>query len=446
MRRGLLLFVLASCGGNQTPAPAVDAGLDANASAYDGTSVDAVEELSPDEIAGVVVDEAALPLEGATVRIGTSTVTTDANGQFVVHGVGASYDAFVVNNVYGVPVFASYVGLTTRTPELQSYAQSGWSTTVTGSISPAPSTFERIALAFDVTPSGLCELSSGGYSVSPSGTWTVNSADCYGYQTLHGATYALTYAAVPGLPTTLYGFGQSSLTMNVSATNSAGTIPVASSPPQGSMSISASGSPSLMEFGLGVVFNVGNHGHLGFSGLTSQATVATLATSGTTVGVSASARTAIPDGGTYTSSYQAWSFRGALNPSDTVSLALLDPFFTTSPADGATGIGAAATLSWQSVPNAVYRVSIGCDAGNTSVYSGEVYTSATQAVLPNAPDFGVVIPSGASCTWSVGAMGPASSVDDVAGGAWSPQNVINWSERSMTGFDDATPTVTFTAQ
>jgi hypothetical protein len=322
---------------------------------------------------------------------------------------------------------------------------------VTGSISPSPTMNEHIAIAFDVTGGADCSPTASGYEVFANGAWTLDSVDCYDpvwWKSTEGTMYGLMYDLTSGLPTALYGFGHSSLMMSMSPTNAVGAIPMTSGFAQGSMSVSASGSPSLVDWQIGAVFNVGTHGAFEFVGNTAQATLATLATSGTTVGVSASAHTAPPDG---SATLGPWSevaaFQGGLDPSATVSLVLPDPFFTTAPADGSTGIAVGSTLSWQSVPNAAYRVDIACVFNGVGVvFGGSIYSSASQATIPNEPTANVAIPSGASCTWTVAAMGPASSVDDFASGALSPQNLTYWSEHPTATFDAITPMVSFVEQ
>jgi hypothetical protein len=134
------------------------------------------------------------------------------------------------------------------------------------------------------------------------------------------------------------------------------------------------------------------------------------------------------------------------HPSGAVTLVMPSPFPTTAPADGTTGIGPAAIVSWQAVPNAAYQVNIGCYTNNVEVYSGVVCTGASQANVPNEPSFNVTVPSGATCYWGVTASGPAMSVDAFADGPLNPQNVRDWSELAMTGFNVSTPLVTFVEQ
>jgi hypothetical protein len=92
------------------------------------------------------------------------------------------------------------------------------------------------------------------------------------------------------------------------------------------------------------------------------------------------------------------------------------------------------------------RVNIGCALSGVAVYGGSIQTAATEATIPNEPAFDLTIASGASCTWTVAAMGPATSVDDFASGALSPQNAIDWSEHAVATFEAITPTAAFVEQ
>lgn len=71
-----------------------------------------------------VVNQLGLPSAHTTVRIGATTDTTDADGHFAILDAPAGpYDALVVRTTYGNPLFTKYLGLSTRTPTLETEEQ-----------------------------------------------------------------------------------------------------------------------------------------------------------------------------------------------------------------------------------------------------------------------------------------------------------------------------------
>lgn len=447
MRTLGLSVVLLACGSDPQP-PSSDAGADVDARAHDAGH-DAA--LSANAVVGTVVNQLAFPLAGASLRIGSTVVTSDENGHFAIDDVPPTYDVLVWldGNVLGE--FSSYVGLTSRFPILTIDARAGWATSLAGSVAPAPTPAQFLGLALAAeTPNALL-TSVSPFHTKPDGSFFVSYENCWGDSAISSTAYAVVAQLQPsGLPQSIDGWGQAAFKMNVTASNVLPPITISSTPPQGSITAHVVVPPSLVEPSIAANFFVGTHaGFEFFASKTSDATFATLATQGTTVSVSTYAHRPLANPApTFGSAYDAsFAFRGQLAPSANATLNLPEPIGTLAPTDGATGVDVASTpLSWESATNVAYEVRITCFKDHLGIYEGKVFTHTNTATLPNDPTIGVIIASGADCHWDVIATGPAASVDDLVGGAWPPAKRFFSGETASDGFGLDTRNATFTSK
>ncbi|WP_434391221.1 hypothetical protein [Melittangium boletus] len=69
---------------------------------------------------------------------------------------------------------------------------------------------------------------------------------------------------------------------------------------------------------------------------------------------------------------------------------------------------------WLSSPGGVHRLLVVQDDDATETpYALSVFTTGTQATLPDLSPFGISVPASAGFFWYVDGLGPAASVDDL---------------------------------
>jgi hypothetical protein len=84
------------------------------------------------------------------------------------------------------------------------------------------------------------------------------------------------------------------------------------------------------------------------------------------------------------------------------------------PANEATGLTRASGFSWSAFPGGVHRLLVVQDDDATETpYALSVFTTGTQATLPDLSPFGISVPASAEFYWYVDGVGPAASVDDL---------------------------------
>jgi len=426
MRALLLVFLvspLACVGDSGSP----DSGTDAAADSGSDSPADVTTEASADSVDGVVIDTFFAPRQGAKVSIGGVIATTDAQGKFSIKPVPttpydvwvADVDATVQHEIIG------FIGLTTRTPTLQStwagtFRQSGAVTgQLTGATFPGVSS-QGVAVWWDSPRSyhyatgsvGADKIPAGGAwdAANVTGTW-------FGDTNEAGNVYALVYSVSNGI-TGFSGVG------NVTAALTAGQA-------KSGLSLALTNPSSKHDTG-----------NLNLSGLTatSNAVYIHADTSRSALFLetipanNGAIDILVPDAPNVTATLSATA-HDSQNDTSTVwkarmapgalfgTIVMPTPIAASSPADNASNVDATTSYTWsKAAGTVVYHLGVICGT-NPAPFALDVITTSTSAQLPVAKtlsDLGVVFPTGTQCLWTASSIAPANTIDDFATAAgWS---------------------------
>lgn len=94
------------------------------------------------------------------------------------------------------------------------------------------------------------------------------------------------------------------------------------------------------------------------------------------------------------------------------------------PAHNTVGVSASTTFEWSPVPDAVYALALLPDAPGALAYL--IFTTDTQATLPDLAALEVPLPRGVKYTWSVSTTAPLASMDALADGVYFGELGSTW--------------------
>lgn len=396
-----------------TPPTSVASATSATLTASAGSALTASATITlnppaPITVAGQVLDSARQPRANVAVVIGSKSTVTDANGNFTLSNVTPPYNLITVLSTPS-KVGMVYQGLTRADPKIL-YLGTALTPpnagTVSGTISggdalPAPAT-DRTHVAWG-SPETRKDLL---VSANP---YTLNLS-WFGPTSTTGTLHALQWVVdASGLPTSYRGHGtksgvavaSSGNTLNanvamsaVSSQNIAGSVSLPASYTLGSKTLAVSfadnatislASDSSSTTGFNYVVPSGIGGTLSVTALGGQTGVAL--TIGQLSGIAPGAT-------------------GANITLPTAAVPIL-------PANAGTGINTSTDFTWTAFSGGIHLVNI--QPANATDPAYFVVTSATTGRIPDLSGQGLGLPSGASYSWTVVAIAPYASLDELAG-------------------------------
>ena len=391
-------LLLLACGGGSSPAPGGGGGPGGGNGGGGGGG-------GGSTVAGQIIDRLGQGLTGRTIVIGTTTATTDANGQFSISGVTAPYDLVILEPAPD-KIATVYTQLTRLDPKLYDF---GGPTTaqktanlggniVGGDALPTPDG-EYTAVSW-----GSPEMATGAYVTSspysipidwsgPSSTtgavhslqWTVDSNGTVTGYKAHAVKTGITLST-GGTVTNADLLQAAVLTDNVSATISA---------PSGYTIVERTLS---LGFADGAFFPVSDDG---IATASFSLPVPSGIGASATVGATAS-----------TSSAQTTAQIGGLAPgASAASLTLPLPALPTAPTDGATGVDTTTDLTWTPVSGALHLLVLSGSAADPTYL---IVSGGSRARIPDLGGQGLALPSGHQYQWGLLAIGPYASIDAFA--------------------------------
>lgn len=356
-------------------------------------------------ISGQVVDQYGQSLAGRTVRIGASSTTTSATGQFTLTGVTTPYD-LVILEAAPAKVATVYAQLTRSDPRLVDLGAStvqARSATLGGNIAggdPIP------------TPSGtLTEVSWGSpeastYAFVTSGSHYSFDLPWAGATTITGAVHGLQFTLDAN--GTVTGYHSHGVTTGVSLTDqgmvsNADLLLTATLTDDISTTIGAPVGHEIVErdvfltFDDGAGFLVSQDGLDGGSlrvpvpsGIGAKAVVTAYALNG--------------DG----SSLTAAQITGLAPGTTGATLTLPLPAVATAPLNGATGVDTSTDLVWTPVAGGIHLLYLS-GAANDPGFA--IVSGGTHVRIPDLSAQGLGLPSGHPYDFGLVGIGPCASVD-----------------------------------
>lgn len=405
MRR--LASFLFLCGCVSDPVATTDAGVDGQ------TPSDSAVPMT--DVNGTVVDEYGNPTPNAAVRIGVLTATTDMMGKFtlkaeptyridIVHDTTSSSTG---KRVLGV------VGLTTRTPVIQTLASAARSATINLTFSGVPATLPtNTRIYYWIVPASNTSDSSRTTAPIIDGGSTVLSymAKWKGADTISGVLTAL-YVAMTGTdayPTAFMAMGTAPVTIPAGSMQ---TVNVAMAATNNSH----------------VPGDVVLNGHTGAlaqilyrpEGIRGESFVGPNTT--TMFDIPApkinSWRFLVHSIATTSSKGESHVWKTAIQSgSPNVMLTHRPDFTASAPNDMAAMVDGSTMFSWASQPGAAYALHAECGGSSNPSYVVDVLTTSTSGNLADTSPLGAA--PGGSCAWYVQSF-VAPSTDALAGpGGW----------------------------
>jgi len=388
-------------------ASATTATLTATSGSLTATATITVNPPPTITVAGTVVNTAGSGVNGATVAIGAQHTTTDASGAFSLPGVTAPYDAMVIVPFGSRNAVTVFKGLTRTDPKLFAILVPGTAPhngTVSGGVSggdPLPAATDNTAVAW-----GSPEVTD---SQTFGTTWSM-SFEWAGPAATTGNVHALQWAPTTGIPTAYKGYGVTTGVAVASGGNTTG-VAVAMSVPAastigGSVTVPAGltlTSKSLtVDFADGASFDVGT-----------ETTAATSFNYPVPTGINSTASVSAAAAGT--ASQSTTRLRGIAAGSTGNAVTLLAPAVQSTPVVNATGVSTSTDFTWTPLTGGLHIVLISSGASATApIYV--LMTTGTSGRIPDLSSLGVVLPAATAYQWAIIALGPWSSIDDVAGG------------------------------
>ncbi len=394
-----------------TVASATTATLTASAAGLTANATITINPPAAITVAGTVVDDQLRKFSGVSVIIGAQSTVTDGSGHFSIANVTPPYDLTAIATITGAKSGSVYKGLTRNDPTIlmgldpTSTDNMGTLTgTVTGG-DPLGTAGESTVVSWGSTQASQFER------VIVSSPYTLNVSWDAALASITGNMHALQWAKDGnGLPSSYKGYAvktgvavaaggtTNNVNLDMSApgsTNVGGSVTVPAGVTLGSKSLALTFDDRALTF-LGVD---------GTSGTTFSYLYPSI--TGATATVSARGSNA---GNDQTTIQVSGIALGTTN----VSIALPAPISAVLPADTATGIGTGVDFSWTALSggNAVYIFQAQGPPGEPSYL---VFTIGTSARIPDLTAQGLGLPSAASYSWGVVAVGPHPNLDSATG-------------------------------
>jgi hypothetical protein len=373
-------------------------------------------------VTGKVIDGSNQAATKASILIpgnDRQPVAVDASGAFSISGVTPPYDVIVADKDRRVATVFKGLSLKTLTLPLEldvgaAQPDPEHQATVEGTV-----TGEQPSSAIATT--NLLFASTGGDtpgSVESSGTYSLN-VEWNGATSVSGTLYALQSESRSPLspPTRYLAFGQrDNVTVSKDATLPAQDIamgPVTNSRLAGNYIVPEGYaiSASILSLALKPASEITLGFALAASGAFDYA-VPQIPQTTFSILVSASPRDQGAGNGARTILFKRGLTAGTTN----VSVDLQAPARPAQPSDAAKDVTRTTGFSWSPFANGVHALVIQEDKSkNQTPYTVTLYTSGTQATLPDLSAFGMDLPANTELTWKIQGVGPAASVDALIG-------------------------------
>jgi len=356
-------------------------------------------------VSGLVRERGGEPISGAKVVVaGANPVTTDADGRFSIPGVAVPYDLTVMLTSSNTALV--YKGLTRADPALLSldFAGADQTATISGTTPPTsgPVTFVFFQSGRNVIGGGFADAATGQYAITVSwrGSATARS----------GRLNALQFTSGPTQPTSYEGYANKPLTITAGGDFSSNNFVAAdlTDPSEqsigGSVAVPTGYSLTFRRLYLffervPLIWTEQNHPSSAF-------TYTVPAVSGAVFGVGAWSEDA--------ASRVSFFFKRGINGNSSDTGVPLEAATQLAlPADGATSVDAATPFSWgQGGGSGVNLFEVIPD--NSSNPTFLVFTTGTDAKIPDLSQAGMTLPASAGYTWYVDRVFPVAAVNDVA--------------------------------
>ncbi len=376
-------------------------------------------------VAGVAKDRNGEPIAGATVRVlGTTPVTTAADGRFSIPGVAVPYDIALLPP--GQHVAVVYAGLTRADPSLLYLVFQGASKTafISGTVPPTPGANTSTVVVFIsgryVLTWGAADPTTGDYSFNVQWRGAVD--------TQAGRLYLLRWTAnAAGLPASYDGYASKALVISAGSAYNGNDFAATEliDPPEqtisGTVAIPPGYTQTLRRFFM-FLDTVPLYWEESGS-LAETFTYTVPAVSGITFGVGVRAEDL--------ASRSSFFFKNGINGNSTnVSMSLLPAPQLALPVNGAADVDATTSLTWSegggAGVNFVYLFPADATIPNPAF---EVITTAAHTKIPDLAAEGMGLPTGTAYQWLVDKLFPVASVDDAADDSfldllgWGPAQV-----------------------
>ena len=363
---------------------------------------------------GKVIDYYRNPIKDVAVKIGDATATTNAEGEFTIDDVAATYDVAITVTAlrYGNQEIAGwlYMGLTRRDPTLQVYRGHPLTdgdvliTTNPDTLFPLPS-YDTVALSF-ASPWGE-------YNTEPTSPAIQGSMGWEGPNNVSGTVHALRWSdatTVPHVPVAYHAHAERALSLDED-TQSSLTLDMAGS---------GSPMPSAMVAGTITAPSSGERINSVFLRYNDNAAIQLVdernapntfsylvpsSIANTTISVAASMNN-------YAFPPFAVAYKEGVTPgTNGIALAVPSPATSLAPGSGTTNVDGSTMFTWQG-SDQVYLFHAESDTNAESYY---VVTSAKQARIPAPPVTNLALRAGAPYYWDVSTHITHATVDAATG-------------------------------
>ncbi len=372
-------------------------------------------------VSGRVQDRVAEPISGATVLVGKSSVKSSSDGTFSIPGVVTPYDITAILPAQNAAVI--YKGLTRPDPVLLYPDVTGAerTATISGTVPPAAGSVTYVLFVSSgryATGAGRADATTGQYA------FTVRWHGSYDTDGGQLSLLRWTTDATGYLPASYDGYASRPVTISAGGNFSGNDFAAAelTDPPEQSISgaIAVPASYALKYRRVYVLFE--GRGGLYWEEAAANATINPLASAFTYTVPALSGVQDIVEAWAFDNSSRAldgsarWSnfFKTGIsgNPGNTtVPLATAPLLF--SPVDGAVSLDTTKSFTWgQGEGMGVNIVSVKpADPSNPTFL---VFTTGTEAKIPDLAGGGMSLPAGAGYTWEVYRIFPVTSMNDAA--------------------------------
>jgi len=364
-------------------------------------------------VSGSVRDRYGEPISGASVLIkGKSAVTSGSDGTFSIADVVTPYDLTVILRAQNTALV--YKGLTRLDPSVFYPGATGAQRTATISGTAPPASGRVTSISF---------FSSGGYAYgggqadATTGQYAFTVSWNGSQGTYAGQLYLLRWTPGASLPSSFDGYASKPLTINAGGGfpgNDFAAVDVADPPEQSiSGTVAAPASYVLKHRQLVLLFGGAGLGWEENNPLSNAFTYTVPALSGVQNIVEALAfdnSSRAIDG---TARWSEFFKTGISGNSSNVSVPLAAAPLLFSPADGAVGLDTTTSFSWgqgEGTGVNLFRLEPGDPTNPTFL----VFTTASDAKVPELAGAGMALPAGASYTWEVDRIVPVASMNDAA--------------------------------
>jgi hypothetical protein len=388
-------------------ASATTATLTATAGSLTSSATITINPPAAITVAGKVIDNNLRPLAGATIIIGAQNTASDSTGHFSISNVTPPYD------LIGFATTPTKIGVlykaltrpdpTILVPESKPAPNSG---TVTGALSggdPLGTAGEQTEVAW-----GSPETPFFGPTSSVSSNPYTLTIQWGGPTSTTGTIHALQWAVSGNLPTSYKGYGTKT---SVGVSNSATTLnaDIAMSAPSASSvggTITAPAGLTIANKSLAIAF--ADNATISLGSDSSSSTSFSYPFPGNTGGNATVAASASSAGG----DVAVQQLKGIAPGTSNVSIAIPTPVSAITPADSGTGITTSTDFTWAPLTGGVHILEILGPGSSPSYY---VFTAAATAKIPDLSGQGLGLPAATMYNWQVLAVGPWTSVDQIAG-------------------------------